>query len=115
MLNGACKFHGLSLNKSLLFVAKLTVRLTPTVRPTPAVSADIEIMFLQVGVLPEDQPSLRFLWREDASTDVMVYQYTRHMIGARDSPTRSNFALQQTAKDNESIYPEAAAAVCKKF
>ena len=30
-----------------------------------AVSADIEGMFLQVGILPEDQPSLRFLWRED--------------------------------------------------
>ncbi len=30
-----------------------------------AVSADIEGMFLQVGVLEQDQPSLRFLWRED--------------------------------------------------
>ena len=72
-------------------------------------------MFLQVGVLPEDQPSLRFLWREDPSTEVMVFQYIRHIFGARDSPTCANFAPQQTAKDKESIYPEAAAAACEKF
>ena len=40
-----------------------------------AVSADVEGMLLQVGVTPCDQPSLHFLWREDATS----LQYTRHI------------------------------------
>ena len=80
-----------------------------------AVSADIEGMFLQVGVREEDQPSLRFLWREDPTSSVVVHQYTRHIFGARDSPTCTNFALQKTASDNKAEYPEAASAVVQKF
>ena len=64
-------------------------------------------MFLQVGVLPSDQPSLRFLWREDPTTNVVVYQYTRHIFGAKDLPTCANNALQRTARDNAKFYPEA--------
>ena len=80
-----------------------------------AVSADIEGMFLQVGVLARDQILLRFLWREDTTFDVVVHQYTRHIFGARDSPTCTNFALQKTATDNMSTYPEAASVVNEKF
>ena len=72
-------------------------------------------MFLQVGVLPSDQPSLRFLWREDPTTNVVVYQYTRHIFGAKDSPTCANYALQRTARDNAKFYPEAAKAVLENF
>ena len=72
-------------------------------------------MFLQVGVRDEDQPSLRFLWREDPTSSVVVHQYTRHIFGASDSPTCANFALQKTASDNQAEYPEAASAVVQKF
>ena len=80
-----------------------------------AVSADIEGMFLQVGVLPCDQPSLRFLWREDPTLNVVVHQYTRHNFGAKGSPTCANYALQRTASDNAKKYPEAAKAVLENF
>ena len=80
-----------------------------------AVSADIEGMFLQVGVLPEDLPSLRFLWREDPSADVVVHQCTRHIFGARDLPTCANYALQRTAMDNQAMFRDAASAVSEKF
>ena len=66
-----------------------------------AVSADIEGTFLQVGVLPSDQPAPRFLWREDPSKTVEVYQYTRHIFGAKESPTCASYALQRTARDHE--------------
>ena len=119
VLNGAAKFHGTSLNKSLLTGPDLLQRLIHTLirfrQYQYAVSADIEGMFLQVGVLPQDQPCLRFLWREDPSTDVMVYQYTRHIFGAKDSPTCANYALQRTAKDNSRQYPDASQAVLEKF
>ena len=80
-----------------------------------AVSADIEGMFLQVGVSDQDQSSLRFLWWEDATSDVAVYQYTRHIFGARDSPSCALNALQKTTKDNMSKNPETASVVAEKF
>ena len=49
------------------------------------------------------------LWR------VLVFQYTRHVFGAKDSPTCTKFALLKTAVDNETEYPEAALAVQQNF
>ena len=96
-LNGAAKFHGASLNKSLLTGPDLLQNLINVLlrftHPS-AVSADIEGMFLQVGLFPCDQPSLRFLWREDPTSNVVVHQYTRHIFGAKDSPTCANYAFQ---------------------
>ena len=119
VLNGAAKFHGTSLNRSLLTGPDLLQRLIHTLirfrQHKYAVSADIEGMFLQVGVPLADQPCLRFLWREDPSSEVMVYQYSRHIFGAKDSPTCSNFALQKTAKDIIRKFPDAAQAVLDKF
>ena len=119
VLNGAAKFHGASLNKALLTGPDLLQNLIYVLlrfRQHPfAVSADIEGIFLQVGVLPCDQPSLRFLRREDPTSNVVVHQYTRHIFGANDSPTCANYALQRTASDNAKQYPEAAKAVLEKF
>ena len=72
-------------------------------------------MFLQVGVLARDQISIRFLWREDTTSDVVVHQYTDHIFGARDSPKCANFALRKTAADNMSTYTEAVSVVNEKF
>ena len=119
VLNGAAKFHGASLNKSLLTGPVLLQNLIYVLlrfRQHPfAVSVDIEGMFLQAGVIPCDQPSLRLLWREDPTSNVVVHQYTRHIFGAKDSPTCANYALQRTASDNAKKYPEAAKAVLENF
>ena len=77
VLNGAAKFHGVSLNNALptgpdLLQTLIHVLMRFRERPY-AVFADIEKMFLQVRVIPQDRPSLRFLWREDPATDVAVY------------------------------------------
>ena len=80
-----------------------------------AISADIEEMFLQVGVSEKDQPSLRFLWRETPSEVIKVYEYTRHIFGAKDSPTCANYALNRTGVDNAAKFPEAAPAVKQNF
>ena len=119
MVNGAANFHGASLNKSLLTGPDLLQNLIYVLlrfRQHPyAVSADIEGMFLQVGVLPSDQPSLRFLWREDPTTNVVVYQYTRHIFGAKDSSTCANYALQPTARDNAKLTPKLQKPSLKTF
>ena len=119
VLNGAAKFHGTSLKKSLLTGPDLLQNLIHGLlrfrQHQFDVSADIEGMFLQVGVPDCDQPSLRFLWREDPTTNVVVYQYTRQIFGAKDSPTCANYALQRMARDNVSQYPEATKAVLEIF
>ena len=80
-----------------------------------AVSADIEGMFLQVGVLPDDQPSLCSLWRQIPVSDVIVYHYRQHIFGSKFSPTCTNNALQSTGRDNYNTFPKAAQAVLTKF
>ena len=119
VLNGASKFHGKSLNSCLLTGPDLLQDLLNVLlrfrQYQYAVSADIEGMFLQVGVPPSDQTCLRFLWRGDPTQNVETLQYARHIFGARDSPMCANFALQQTARDNEATYPLAAKAVQQKF
>ena len=65
-----------------------------------ALSADIEAMFLQIGVPSADSRCLRFLWRDKSKQRIEVYEYTRHVFGAKSSPTCANYALHQVAKDN---------------
>ena len=119
IINGAAKFNGTSLNKSLLtgpdLIQNLIHFLLRFRQHQFAVSADIDSMFLQVGVPDCDQPSLRFLWREDPRTKVILYQYTRHILGIKDSPTCANYALQRTARDNFNQYREATKAVLENF
>ena len=106
-----------SLNKSLLTGLDLLQNLIHVLlrlrQHQFAVSADIEGMFLQVGVPDSDQHSLPFLWREDPTTNVVVYQHTRHMFGNKDLPTCANYALQPT--ENVSQYPEATKSVLENF
>ena len=56
-------------------------------------------MFLQVAVLYDDSRCLQFLWREDSEQRMEVYEYARHVFGAKSSPTYANYALHQVAKD----------------
>ena len=46
---------------------------------------------------------------------MVVHQYTRHIFGAKDSPTCANYALQQTGRDNENDFPDAARAITENF
>ena len=65
-----------------------------------AIQGDIEAMFMQIGVRQKDRLYLRFMWRQQNSQELEVYEYQRHIFGARDSPAFANFVLQQTTKDN---------------
>ena len=115
VLNGAAKFHGVSLNNGPDLL-QILIHVLMRFRQRPyAVSADIEGMFLQVGVIPQDRPSLRFLWREDPATDVAVYQYIPHIFGSKDSQTCANYALQRTARDIRKKFPEAEKSVENNF
>ena len=109
VLNGAAKYRGTSLNDNLLIGPDLLNNLLGVLlrfrAGRTAISGDIEGMFLQARVPKADQRYLRFLSREETSQDVEVYQYTRHVFGAKSTPTCANYALQRTAEDNSRDYP----------
>ena len=119
VLNGAAKFQGQSLNNALLTGPDMLTSLIHILirfrKHKYAVSVDIEGMFLQAGVIPKDQPSLRFLWREDSAAEIAVYQYVRHIFGSKDSPTCANYAPKRTGSDNQDTFPEAAKSVHRNF
>ena len=102
--NAAAKYQGVSLNDKLLPGPDLLQSLIGIIfrfrEHQKALSADIEAMFLQVAVPKDDSRCLRFLWREDPERKIEIYEYTRHIFGAKSSPTCANYALHQVAKDN---------------
>ena len=83
---------GVSLNNQLLHGPDLTNNLLGILlsfRQYPiALVADIEGMFNQVKVPPEDSDALRFLWWEDSDLEKLLeFQMTTHIFGATDSPS----------------------------
>ena len=59
-------------------------------------------MALRIGVLAHYQNLLSFLWLEDTTSDVVVHQYTRHVIGSRYSvKKRSSVKTLNCAKDTQ--------------
>ena len=65
LLNGAAKFHGSSLKNALLTgpdLLQILIQVLNRIRQYQyVVSADIKGMFLQVGIIPQDQSSIRFV------------------------------------------------------
>ena len=119
LCNAASEFEGHSLNKSLFIGPDLLQNLELIIvwfrEKSFGMSADIEAMFLQVQVPPEDAKYLRFVWRENQSDDISTYEYPRRIFGAKDSPTCANYALQRTAMDNEEEFPVASIIVKRNF
>ena len=79
---------GVSLNNQLLQGPDLTNNLLGILlrfrQYSIALVADIEGMFNQVKVPPEDSDALRFLWWEDSDLEKLSeFQMTTHIFGAR--------------------------------
>ena len=84
-------------------------------RRTNCLNGDIESMFLQVQVPDRDKSCLRFLWRPTMNEPVQIYEYQRHVFGAKSSPTCANYALKQVAIDNKDEFPIAAKTIQNNF
>ena len=56
-----------------------------------------------------------FCGGEAPSSEIETFQYTRHIFGAKSSPTFANFVVQQTARDNVKSFPVASKAVFTSF
>lgn len=98
-------FQGTSLNSELLQGPDLTLLgVLLRFRQEPvAVMGDIKGMFHQVKIPKQDVDFLRFLWWPDGDINQPLAEYRRtvHLFGAVSSLSCANFALKQTADDNE--------------
>ena len=118
----AAKYKDTSLNDQLLQGPDLTNTLFGVLtrfRQEPvAIMADIEGMFNQVRVDPEDVDALKFLWwpNDDMSKDPIEMQMLVHLFGATSSPSCASFCLRKTAADQASDFqPETSETVNKNF
>lgn len=70
--------------------------------------SDIEAVFYQVQVDENDRDLLRFWWwpHGDINKPLEVHRMKVHLVGAMSSPSITNFALHQTADDNQEKYPD---------
>ena len=106
----AARFGDTLLNDQLLQGPDLTNNLTGVLlrfRQEPvALMADVEQMFHQVRVAPDDCHALRFLWWEDGdlSKNPFDHQILVHLFGASSSPCCASLALKKTAKDFRSDF-----------
>ena len=102
--NAAAKYQAVALNDELLSGPDLLRSLIGIIfrfrEHQIALTAEIEARFLRVAVPNDDCRCLRFLWREDPVRRIEFFEYTRHVFGAKSSPTCANYALHQVAKDN---------------
>ena len=117
--NAASKYKDICLNDKLLAGPNVLHGLIGTKfrfrEGQIALTADIESMFLQVQVPEQDRICLRFLWRPRTIEPVQIYEYQRHVFGAKISPTCANYALKRVGLENEEMYPIAAKAMQNNF
>ena len=117
--NAASKYKEVCLNDKLLAGPDLLHGLIGTIfrfREGPiAQTADIESMFLQMQVPEQDRSCLRFLWRPRTKKPVRIYEYQRHVFGAKSSPNSANNTPKRVGLDNEEMYPIAARTIQNNF
>ena len=80
-----------------------------------ALSADIEKIYRQIEVTPEDSLYQRILWRENACEPIKIYNLKTVTYGTASAPYLSTRVLSQLAKDEGSSYPFAAQVLTREF
>ncbi len=106
----SAKYNGLSLNDVLLQGPDLTNSLIGVLlrfrEESVAFIGDIEAMFFQIQVPPDQHDFLRFLWwpNGDLSQPLEEYRMSVHTFGAISSPSIANYALKDTANTADTKY-----------
>jgi len=80
--------------------------------------ADIEGMFFQVKIPPNQRSYMKFLWFKDhdVTKEITEHQMTCHVFGATSSPSCCNYALRRTAEDNKQHFDQNVLdSICRNF
>lgn len=80
-----------------------------------ALVADIEKMYLQVKVHPDDTPLQRILWRPSPSEPIRTYEMLRVTFGLAPSSYLATRCMQQLAQDEGEVYSRAKEALLRDF
>ncbi|XP_062538614.1 uncharacterized protein LOC134206888 [Armigeres subalbatus] len=67
--------------------------------------SDVEKMFRQIWVHPEDRPLQCILWRSNPQDDISVYELKTVTYGTKPAPYLATRALKQLAVDEATAYP----------
>ncbi|XP_075259863.1 uncharacterized protein LOC142351609 [Convolutriloba macropyga] len=114
--NAASKYEGTSLNDALLTGTDLFCNLHGLLlrfrQYSVAITADIEAMFMQIGIQPQAQ-DYRFLWTQNGIEN--IFKYNRLIFGATCSPSCAIFVLQKCANDHKQEHPEAHTSIMQQF
>lgn len=116
VFDGSCRGSTqLSLNDVLYTGATVQPALYDTLInfriPRYAVTADVEKMFRQIWVHPEDRKYQQICWRKDTSSPVKMFTLNTVTYGLSSSPFHAARVLNQLATDEGHNYPLAAAIV----
>ncbi|XP_055522596.1 uncharacterized protein LOC129716785 [Wyeomyia smithii] len=110
---------GVSLNEALLtgpVVQEDLLSIVLRFRKFPvALVADIEKMYRQVLIHPEDTPYQRILWRFNESDPIQTYELLTVTYGLAPSSFLATRTLQQLADDEGIAYPLADPILRKNF
>ena len=111
----AAKYKGESLNDKCFQGPNLTNKLLDVLlrfRQDPyVVVGDVQAMYYQVLIPPEQRDALRFLWYK--GDQIVHYRMTRHVFGGVWCSSSSSFALLRTIQDNPG-YPEVVVNTVKE-
>lgn len=120
VFDGSCKTNnGIALNDILmagptiqqdLFSILIRFRLHKYV-----ITADIEKMYRQVFIKPEDRKYQNILWRHNDNDNVNIYQLNTVTYGTTSGPYLAIRTLFQVAKDYGASYPQAASIIQRDF
>lgn len=110
---------GFSLNEALLVGPVIQDELLDIVirlrRHKVVLLADIEKMYRQVEIHPDDRPLQRVLWRFNKSDPITKYEMTRVTYGLAPSSFLATRTLLQLAEDEGDSFPLAASALKQDF
>ena len=61
-------------------------------------------LHLQVAVPKEKCIVVRLLWRDSPEHSIEIFEYNRHVFGAKSSPTCANYGFQQGGREQKLIF-----------
>ncbi|UYV69354.1 hypothetical protein LAZ67_6003301 [Cordylochernes scorpioides] len=107
--------NGFSLNDRLYAGPKLQNDISSVLLrwrlPKIVMVADIEKMYRQILVRPQDALRQRILWRQNARETMRPYQLNTVTYGTSPAPFLALRTLIQLAKDDGHLYPKAVEAI----